>query len=142
MDSAPELLDLPGEWQNKLNGLQHFICMRYIRPDRALLMCTKYVANNLGTEFTEPPAFDMNMVYDSSLATTPLIFILSPGVDPQNQIQTLADALDVELEACALGQGQAPIATRMINDGVAHGGFKYLANCHLSISWMTDLERI
>ena len=142
MDSAPELLDLPGEWQNKLNGLQHFICMRYIRPDRALLMCTKYVANNLGTEFTEPPAFDMNMVYDSSLATTPLIFILSPGVDPQNQIQTLADALDVELEACALGQGQAPIATRMINDGVAHGGFKYLANCHLSISWMPALEKL
>ena len=42
---------------------------------------------------TEPPPFDMNMVYESSLATTPLIFILSPGVDPQNQIQTLADSL-------------------------------------------------
>ena len=30
----------------------------------------------------------------------------------------------------------------MIEDGVAHGGFKYLANCHLSISWMPALEKL
>jgi dynein heavy chain len=142
MDSAPETLPFPGEWDNKLNELQRLLVVRYIRPDRALLMCAKFVSTNMGAEFTEPPPFDMNMVFESSSTRTPLIFILSPGVDPQNQIQVLADNLELDLESVALGQGQAPIATRMIEDGITHGGFKYLANCHLSISWMPALEKL
>ena len=142
MDSSPETMSLPGEWDTKLNEMQRLLVIRYIRPDRALLSCASFVATNMGMEFTEPPPFDMRMVYDSSSSRTPLIFILSPGVDPQNQIQVLAESLGFDVESCALGQGQAPIATRMIEDGVAHGGFKYLANCHLSISWMPALEKL
>jgi len=76
------------------------------------------------------------------MGRTPLIFILSPGVDPAHGIQTLCKERDLSLEQCALGQGQAPIATRMLNDGVKHGGWVYLANCHLSISWMPALEKL
>ncbi|KAG8148041.1 hypothetical protein E2320_022638 [Naja naja] len=44
--------------------------------------------------------------------------------------------------ALSLGQGQAPIATRMIKDGVHQGNWVFLANCHLSLSWMPQLDKL
>ena len=133
---------MPGEWSNKLDDLQKMVVLRCIRPDRLTQAVATYVSNHLGRSFVEPPAFDLEAIFQQSAPRTPLIFILSPGVDPAHHIQKQAEILDLPLEQCALGQGQAPIATRMLNDGVKHGGWVYLANCHLSISWMPALEKL
>lgn len=42
----------------------------------------------------------------------------------------------------ALGQGQAPIATRLIEDGLREGNWVFLANCHLMTSWLPTLDKI
>ena len=42
----------------------------------------------------------------------------------------------------ALGQGQAPYATTMIDEGVKDGNWVFLANCHLMTSWLGALEKI
>ena len=42
----------------------------------------------------------------------------------------------------ALGQGQAPAAIRMIEDGSRNGSWVFLANCHLMLSWMPELEKV
>lgn len=62
------------------------------------------------------------MVEDST-AKTPLIFVLSPGVDPTAALVQLAEASGKghHFHALSLGQGQAPIATRMIKEGVKNG---------------------
>ena len=64
------------------------------------------------------------------------------GVDPTKEVQALAEVYGVKLETCALGQGQAPIATRMLEDGMEDGNWVFLQNCHLSISWMPTLDKI
>ena len=48
MNSSPETLPLPGEWDTKLNEMQRLLVIRYIRPDRALLSCATFVATNRG----------------------------------------------------------------------------------------------
>ena len=47
-----------------------------------LFGATRFVAANIGPEYVDPPSFDLKAVYDTSHSKTPLIFVLSPGVDP------------------------------------------------------------
>ena len=84
----------------------------------------------------------MQAVYDTSSCKTPLIFVLSPGVDPTAGIYQMAALLGAKVENCALGQGQAPTAVRMIEDGIKQGNWVFLANCHLMLSWMPTLEKM
>ncbi len=142
MSDAPESKPLPGEWDNKLNEMQKMVIIRSLRPDRALFATSTFIAHNLGAQFVDPPPFVLKDIVDTSNAKTPLVFILSPGVDPVHQVRALAKSEGVALESCSLGQGQAPIATKMIETGLAEGNWVFLANCHLSISWMPALEKI
>jgi dynein heavy chain len=141
MSSAPEDEMLPGVWNNKCNEMQTMMILRCIRPDRVLFAISKYVSNNMGPQFCDPPAFNLSAVYETSSTTMPLVFVLSPGVDPTAQVFQLASIIDRKVTNCALGQGQAPVASKMIEDGLVTGTWTFLANCHLMLSWMPELEK-
>eukprot|EP00753_Platysulcus_tardus_P011845 PLAT3317.25.p1 GENE.PLAT3317.25~~PLAT3317.25.p1 ORF type:complete len:2725 (+),score=1732.12 PLAT3317.25:536-8176(+) len=140
--AAPEGEPLPGEWSNKCSDLQRMVLLRSLRPDRVLMAAREFVSSNLGPRFVEPPPLVLRDIWASSTERTPLIFVLSPGVDPTKQLITLAEDVGVKVETISLGQGQAPIATEMLERGLAEGNWIFLANCHLSLSWMPQLEKI
>ncbi|XP_035375794.1 dynein heavy chain 2, axonemal [Electrophorus electricus] len=142
--SEPEHAPLPGEWENGCNELQKMLIVRSLRQDRISFCVTSFIINNLGPRFVEPPVLDMKAVVEDSTARTPLIFVLSPGVDPTAALVQLAETLGMgrHFHALSLGQGQAPIATRMIKEGVKNGHWVFLANCHLSLSWMPQLDKL
>ncbi|XP_069776189.1 dynein axonemal heavy chain 2 isoform X3 [Narcine bancroftii] len=143
-NSEPESAVLPVEWENTCNELQRMLIVRSLRQDRIALCVTSFIINNLGSKFVEPPVLDVKSVIDDSNTKTPLIFVLSPGVDPTNSLLQLAEnsGMSSRFHALSLGQGQAPIATRMITEGVAEGNWVFLANCHLSLSWMPQLDKL
>uniref|UniRef100_H2ZI81 Dynein axonemal heavy chain 2 n=1 Tax=Ciona savignyi TaxID=51511 RepID=H2ZI81_CIOSA len=140
----PETAALPGEWENSCNELQRMVIVRSLRSDRVSFCATSFIVNNLGSKFVEPPVLDMKQVVDDSTPRSPLIFVLSPGVDPTSGLLQLAEQCEMahRFHALSLGQGQAPIATRMIKEGVKDGNWVFLANCHLSLSWMPQLDKL
>ncbi|XP_064639639.1 dynein axonemal heavy chain 2-like isoform X2 [Lineus longissimus] len=142
--SEPETAGLPGEWDNACNELQRMLIVRSLRPDRVSFCATSFIINNLGLKFVEPPVLDMHQVVEDSTTRTPLIFVLSPGVDPTSALLQLAETSNMahRFHALSLGQGQSPIATRMIREGVKEGNWVFLANCHLSLSWMPQLDKL
>ena len=104
----------------------------------------KFVENAMGMKFVTPPPFDLSKSYTDSNCLIPLIFILSPGSDPMSSLTNFAKSMDYfsKFSSISLGQGQGPIARKLIEQGQAEGSWVCLQNCHLAVSWMPELEKI
>jgi len=105
MTSAPEEEPLPGDWGSRLSDFQRLTLIRCIRPDRVIRAVTNFVTKKLDKKFTEPPAFDLKRVFQSSTSRTPLVFVLSPGVDPTGELVKFSEGESAQIEYCSLGQG-------------------------------------
>jgi dynein heavy chain len=91
-------------------------------------------------DFIENRPTNLQEVYDESRPDTPIIFVLSPGVDPTDQLKKLAEKLGQRIESISLGRGQSEKAKRILSEGAEKGNWVFLANCHLSISLLPELE--
>ena len=139
----PEEASLPMDYSDKLSKFQVLSILRCIRPDRVYNAITFFIAEALGEQYVQPPVLDYDVVYDQSTCTVPMVFVLSPGADPANDIVKLGVKLDYtgnHFKSLALGQGQGVLAMRFLEMGVSRGHWVLLQNCHLMLRWMPTLE--
>uniref|UniRef100_A0A7S3HTS3 Dynein heavy chain n=1 Tax=Spumella elongata TaxID=89044 RepID=A0A7S3HTS3_9STRA len=129
---------------DKYDTFKKLCILRCVRPDVVVPSVQNFIAEAMGVKFIEPPQFDMKECFGDSKCTTPLIFVLTPGAAPMNELSKLAEDMGFgsKLLAISLGQGQGPIAENAIQDAADKGTWVCLQNCHLSISWMPQLEKI
>ncbi|EKX45970.1 hypothetical protein GUITHDRAFT_94428 [Guillardia theta CCMP2712] len=137
--NEPFALPMPGSAES-LSQFQKLCIMRCLRPDKVVPMITNLIISEMGQRYVDPPQFDLKACYEDSNPVSPLIFLLSPGADPNASLIAFADSFGVKLESLSLGQGQGPIAQRMIDDAIDAGTWIVLQNCHLAPSWMPSLE--
>ncbi|XP_032996859.1 dynein heavy chain 12, axonemal [Lacerta agilis] len=141
----PQNVPLPKPWNTNLNEIKKMIVLRCLRPDKISPAITTFVTDKLGKKFVEPPPFDLTKSYLDSNSTIPLIFVLSPGADPMASLLKFANDKNMignKFQSISLGQGQGPIAAKMIRSGMEEGTWVCLQNCHLAVSWMPMLEKI
>eukprot|EP00966_Prymnesium_polylepis_P243017 5620153-Prymnesium_polylepis.1 len=134
----------PGEWAGKLNLFQVLCVLRSVRPDKVVQGMQKFIAANLGQRFIEPPPQDLEVCFRDASNIMPLVFVLSAGADPYEGLMKLAEKMKFakKVQAISLGQGQGPLAERMMAAAMERGTWVLLQNCHLSASWMPRLEAV
>lgn len=102
------------------------LTLRCLRPDKLVVSIQLYVAGGLGQRFIEPPPFDLNAIFNDSTCTVPLVCILTPGSDPTGTLLKFANDRGFgssRLASLSLGQGQGPIARRLIEEAVKSGNW-------------------
>lgn len=140
----PHLELLPEPWQTKLTAFERLVVLRAFRPDKLAAAIREYVQNEMGASFVTPPQFDIAKSFEDSNCLTPLVFILSPGADPMGSLLLFTDKMGrfETFQSISLGQGQGPIARKMIEEAQMSGSWVCLQNCHLAASWMPTLVEI
>lgn len=116
----PHQMQLPGKW-SKITEFQKLLVLRVLRPDMLIPGMMDFVSSNMGKQFVEPPQFNLTESFKDSANDKPLIFILSPGVDPMAQLWKFAEAMHIEIDSLSLGKGQGEKAMKKINRGIIKG---------------------
>ncbi|XP_078721925.1 dynein axonemal heavy chain 11 [Lampetra fluviatilis] len=143
---APEKERLPQDWKNK-TPLQKLIMIRALRPDRMTYAIRNFVEEKLGAKYVEARAADFAASYEESGPGTPLLFVLSPGVDPLKDVESLGKKLGFTIDSgklhnISLGQGQEAVAEEALERAAREGHWVILQNVHLVSRWLGTLEKL
>ena len=125
--------------------LRQLHLIHLLLPEAFIMASQRYIQLSLSPEYTKPPQLDLNECYQESKPQEPFVFILSPGADPISMLLAFADSKKMggnNFQMKSLGQGQGPIAEKLIAEGIERGLWVLLANIHLVVSWMPRLEMI
>ncbi|XP_043921477.1 dynein axonemal heavy chain 11 [Protopterus annectens] len=143
---CPEKEVLPQEWKNK-SSLQKLIILRALRPDRMTYAVQNFVEEKLGSKYIDGVRMDFLKSYEESSPETPIFFILSPGVDPLKDVESLGKKLGFTIDSgkfhnVSLGQGQEEVAEKSLVKASKGGHWVILQNVHLVAKWLVTLEKL
>ncbi|XP_053596859.1 dynein axonemal heavy chain 6 [Microplitis demolitor] len=132
------------DWNTLLSDIEKLMLVKSLKEEKLLILLTSLVNKDLGQKFIESSIVTLPDTYQDTSYNTPLIFILSTGCDPFGSFIKFAAEMGFidKYSSISLGQGQGPIAERLIKDGCTKGHWIFLQNCHLARSWMPTLERL
>ncbi|TPP62234.1 Dynein beta chain ciliary [Fasciola gigantica] len=142
---CPEKEKLPQGWKSKA-ALQRLCIMRALRPDRMTYAVTDFVAEKLGQKYVEGSGMPFATSFEESGPAIPIFFILSPGVDPLKDVESLGKKLGFtgdqgNFHSVSLGQGQEVVAEKAMELASSQGHWVVLQNIHLVAKWLTTLEK-
>lgn len=121
--------------------------------------------------YVQPPVISFASIYEHSTASSPIVFILSPGSDPASDLMKLAESSGFggsKFKFLAMGQGQdkvmdilyvvyllivrhlkevlvfdpiMKVALDLLDKAATRGQWLMLQNCHLLVKWLKELEK-
>jgi dynein heavy chain len=66
-----------------------------MRPDRLTSALSNYVSEEMSEKYVEQPPFNMMETFMEMSPTTPIFFVLFPGVDPTPDVEKVAATFDI-----------------------------------------------
>ncbi|KFG54852.1 ATPase family associated with various cellular activities (AAA) domain-containing protein [Toxoplasma gondii FOU] len=124
--------------------LPQLLLVKAIRSRQVISAVQQLIVKVLGEAFVDFSPSRFQDIFAATSHTTPLLFILSPGVDPSSSLFKFAREKglpDNALHTVSLGRGQGPKASRILEGAMRDGSWVLLQNCHLAKSWLPVLER-
>lgn len=128
----------------KITPFQQLLVIQALRPDRLQSAMEQFASISLGLKELSPSTLNFKRLFSAdTMATEPILVIISPGADPSQEIQELAETVvgSQHFHEVAMGQGQASIALQQLRDCAVNGEWLCLKNLHLVVSWLSTLEK-
>ena len=124
-------------------AFMQLLLVQALRPDRLQSAMDSFVRTQLGVESIAPPALSLPRVCDEADAATPVLFIVTPGSDPSQELEEHAEKAmgRGRYHQLAMGQGQADEAMRLLTECARTGDWLCLKNLHLVVAWLPTLEK-
>ncbi|XP_026994578.2 cytoplasmic dynein 2 heavy chain 1 isoform X2 [Tachysurus fulvidraco] len=135
--------EIPSSIAKKMSLFQQVLLVQTLRPDRLQSAMANFASHTLGMKELSPPPLNLRRLYGETVETEPVLIIISPGADPSQELQELANHT-VGLERyheVAMGQGQADVALQVLRECVCNGEWLCLKNLHLVTQWLPLLEK-
>ena len=143
-DPAPIVKELIMEDHDDL--FSNLMVLRCFRLDKLVPLIQDFISRKLGPQFIESPPLDIDAAFQDADCTMPLVFVLTPGVDPMSDLLALGEKYGVKppdkFGSVSLGDGQGPRAEALIAEAVDRGMWVCLQNCHLAVSWLPVLQNL
>jgi len=123
----PEEAQLPCAYNEKTNNdkFKALLICRIFRPDRVVNAIKRFIIERMKNDFyVKSPPIVYKKVLQQSTEKTPIVFILSPGADPQAEVQKLIEDVGIGMSKfyfLALGQGMEETAKTYIERGAIRG---------------------
>jgi dynein heavy chain len=154
----PENYLFPNPYSELLNDFERLMLLRCFCQSRINFAINNYITKIMGEKYITPPTIYFDSIFEQSTSQIPIIFILSPGSDPTNDIQKLTERknqihkINIEngttgndehksLRILAMGQGQEKLALQALHTAQHQGTWLLLQNCHLLLSFLNELEK-
>lgn len=120
--------DMKVNWNSALNSFEKLMLIKGLADEKLMIAIVNYVNIELGKSFIESPSVSINSLYKDTSSTMPLIFILCPGSDPFVAFQKFSAEFGMidKLHAISLGQGQGPMAEKLIKNAKKKGDWIFL----------------
>lgn len=135
----------PKPWDTHLTPFEKLLILKLLRPDAFIAAIKHFLYDTMGAQYVDSPPFDLASIFIETNSCMPIVFILTAGSDPTATLLKFAEDqgyIDKRFFSLSLGQGQGPIAEKIIGEGIKYGNWILLQNCHLAKSWMPELKRI
>ena len=143
VQSSPGVVpDAPSAWDENLSSFQKVMLVRALADHLLTRVIGEFVVVTLDKSFVESPPVELATLYKDLSSGVPLVFVLSVGSDPMSAFLRFGAEMNMmeRYHAISLGQGQGPIAERLIAEARKKGDWIFLQNCHLAKSWMNNME--
>ena len=152
--SPPEIgARFPTEGQAR-GAFLKLLLIRSLRPDRFILAALEFVRGleeievkgsssklpALGPKYVDAQTDTIDEIYPLTDSESPIIFLLSAGSDPTEDVYALSRKLKTTVGTVSLGEGQEPYALKAISTAFVGGTWVLLQNCHLGLSFVNTLE--
>ncbi|KAI8438868.1 hypothetical protein MSG28_011209 [Choristoneura fumiferana] len=142
---CPEREKFPQEWKNK-TAIQRLCMLRAFRPDRMTYAVAAFIEEKMGAKYVENRTVEFSKSFEETSPTTPIFFILSPGVNPLKDVEALGKVMGFTADNgnfhnVSLGQGQEVVAEQAMDEALEKGHWVVLQNIHLVKKWLSSLEK-
>jgi hypothetical protein len=106
-EETPEAVPMPSGYSDKLSKFQQLLVCRVFRQDRVINAIKGFILERMGPNYIQSPPIVYEKIYQGASEKTPIVFVLSPGADPQSEVQRLAEdkGFANKFQHLALGAG-------------------------------------